>query len=98
MSRDEFKIFVTLEAEIENDYYTDVQDTATEDTHFSGKDIDGDGLLTPDELAYNVIVPNHNLDDKSYGSGNKTTEPATSETPDSLSLTDEEDVTPEAGG
>ena len=107
LSRDEFKRFVSLKAEAGDAYYTDVQDTATEDNHFSGKDIDGDGLLTTDELAYVVILPSHDQSEPpAYGSDTKAShKPEAShkgvdeeEKPDGASLTLEEDTTAETGG
>ena len=101
LTRDEFKRFVNLEAEAGETYYVDVKHTATEDNHFSGKDIDGDGLLTTDELAYGVILPSNDQSKTPvYGSDSKTSHESVNdaEEPDGTSLTLEEDTTAETGG
>lgn len=54
LTREEFKIFVALEADNGSADYADIQTRNAEDIIFSGKDLDADGLLGADELAYQV--------------------------------------------
>jgi len=85
LNRDEFKLFVALEAEAGMTDYAAINEAGNEDLHFSGKDIDGDGLLTKDELAYKVILNNEPAEIKSsYGSSNKKpdTTPSEDKAPD----------------
>jgi len=71
LSREEFKIFAALEAEAGVAAYAAMNEAGNEDLHFSGKDIDGDGLLTKDELAYSVILNDEPSDiNSSYESSN----------------------------
>jgi len=83
LSREEFKIFAALEAEAGVAAYAAMNEAGNEDLHFSGKDIDGDGLLTKDELAYTVVLNNEPSDiNSSYGSstgGETTPSPAETE-------------------
>lgn len=72
LSREEFKVFSALQAEAGDVDYSAINAAGTEDLHFSGKDIDGDGLLTQDELAYKVILNDEPAEIKSsYGSSNQ---------------------------
>lgn len=82
LTRDEFKAFVALEAEAGQEHFARINQDGTEDLHFSGKDIDGDGLLTTDELAYKVILPGETLEKTPQYGSDKASEPTDEETVD----------------
>ena len=75
LTREEFKSFVAFETDAGKTDYAVIYEDGSEDLHFSGKDIDGDGLLTRDELSYNIILPeitvpeNEIANSSAYGSG-----------------------------
>lgn len=96
LSRSEFKRFTALMAEAGDTEYTAINKTEYEHLHFSGKDINRDGLLTQDELAYKVILNDKPAAIKpSYGSSNdgeilpSTDTPADDNAPSEIEPTEE---------
>ena len=105
LTREEFKVFVALKSETGDEDYAIIYSDGTEDLHFSGKDIDGDGLLTKDELAFTVIFnheskPNKTIENtSSYGSGESEKVEVTAPKPDDGSPKDDTSkVDPATGG